>query len=161
MFVSIDATDYPVQEPHPFDSSFYSHKFNSSGLRYEIGICISTGEVVWGNGPYKCGSWPDLRIFRYKLKDLLLPNELIIADLGYCDNRVILPPVCSSSRYVLFHRKVRARHETLNSRLKNFRILSDVFRHNPDLNANCFFAASISHNSLFYRVIQKSCTKNN
>ena len=39
-----------------------------SGFRYEIAVCIHSGEIVWCHAPFKCGSYPDLRIFRLKVK---------------------------------------------------------------------------------------------
>lgn len=33
-------------------------------MRYEIGICIRTGFIVWKNGGYPCGAYPDLKLAR-------------------------------------------------------------------------------------------------
>ena len=67
----------------PFSTEWYSHKFKGAGLCYEVGICIQTGDIVWFNGPFPCGEWPDLKIFRSKLKGKLPPGELVEADQGY------------------------------------------------------------------------------
>ena len=63
--------------------TFYSFKFKKSGLRYEICLCIKTGEIVWINGPYECGMWNDLQIFRNSLMSHLEPGERVEADDGY------------------------------------------------------------------------------
>ena len=34
VFVSIDGTDFRIQEPSPFSSSWYSHKFKGPGVLY-------------------------------------------------------------------------------------------------------------------------------
>jgi hypothetical protein len=81
--MTVDGTDVMIWEPKPFSRMWYSHKFNGAGLRYEIGVCIQTGDIVWVNGPFKCGPWPDLSIFRINLKNLLLPREQVEADNGY------------------------------------------------------------------------------
>jgi hypothetical protein len=81
----LDGTDYPTREPSPFNKKWYSHKMNGPGVRYKIAICIQTGVPVWTNGPYPCGSWPDLRIARHALIDALDPREYYIADGGYRD----------------------------------------------------------------------------
>lgn len=50
MYVSLDGTDFRIQEPyHPdgIDPSYYSHKFKAAGLRYEVGLNIRTGDIVW------------------------------------------------------------------------------------------------------------------
>lgn len=83
--VSVDGTDFAIREPKPFSPKWFSHKLNGPGLRYEVAICIQTGVPVWINGPFPCGSWPDLRIARNALVDALDPGEYYLADGGYRD----------------------------------------------------------------------------
>jgi len=46
--VTVDGTDdCPIQEPHPFSTQWYSHKFKGPGLHYELAVCILTGYIVW------------------------------------------------------------------------------------------------------------------
>ena len=78
--MSVDGTDFRVPE---HGRRFFSYKFKKSGLRYEVGLCIRTGDIVWINGPYECGLWNDLMIFRNSLLSHLEPNERIEADDGY------------------------------------------------------------------------------
>jgi hypothetical protein len=49
--ISLDGTDCPIQEPQPFNKKYFSHKFHGPGLKYKIGVCITTGWVCWYNGP--------------------------------------------------------------------------------------------------------------
>jgi hypothetical protein len=44
--VSVDGTDFQINEPTPFSKGYYSHKFNGPGLRYEIALNIMTGDIV-------------------------------------------------------------------------------------------------------------------
>ena len=81
--VSVDGTDCPINDPKPFNSKWYSHKFKRAGVRYEVAVCIQTGDIVWVNGPYPCGRWPDISIFRDKLKWKLAAGEKVEADRGY------------------------------------------------------------------------------
>ncbi|KAI2499167.1 hypothetical protein MHU86_15319 [Fragilaria crotonensis] len=81
--VTVDGVDFPIEEPTPFDSQWFSHKFRGPGLRYEMAICIQTGDIVWVNGPYKCGKWPDVKIFKSRLMHLLGDDEMVEADRGY------------------------------------------------------------------------------
>ena len=37
-WISLDGTDFRIQEPTPFDPKWFSHKFKGPGLRYEIGV---------------------------------------------------------------------------------------------------------------------------
>lgn len=99
------------------------------------------GNIVWVNGPFKCGLFPDLKIFNLGLKNYLGKGEKVIADLGYSS------PVCVTKRRVSIndkrlHRRLRARDETVNSRLKNFFILKNTFRHHHNLHAYCFHAVA-------------------
>jgi hypothetical protein len=61
----IDGINLQVYEPrkYGFDPAWWSHKFNGPGVRYKIASCINTGDIVWLNGPFPCGKFPDLNIF--------------------------------------------------------------------------------------------------
>lgn len=137
--VSVDGTDLVIKEPSPFDSKWFSHKTNGPGVRYEIGIQIHTGIAVWAHGPFPCGSYTDLRIFRLRMKLLLDDGEKVIADRGYPDGKVINPD-SEANMYSTFNATVRARHETFNSRLKSFAILGDRYRHDIRLHSDVFFS---------------------
>ena len=78
--VTIDGTDMKVQMH--FDKRYFSHNFCSKGLRYEVGICISTGYIVWINGPFRCG-YSDIEIARQCVVGSLTLNETVEADAGY------------------------------------------------------------------------------
>ncbi len=67
-------------------------KFKGAVLRYEVGLLLETGDTVWVNGPFACGKWIDLEIFRVGLKRALVPHEKVIAYGGYMDPRVVTPP---------------------------------------------------------------------
>lgn len=138
-YCSIDGTDCPIYEPSPFSGKWYSHKFKSSGLRYEVGTDVGDGNIVWICGPFPCGSHPDLKIFRSSLKTLLLNNERVITDNGYVDEKCLNRSQVPAS---LAHRvgRIRARHEAINGRIKKFRAVSQQFRHDKCLHSMCFHA---------------------
>ncbi len=48
--VPLDGTDFEIMEPSEIDPKWWSHKFNGPDLRYEVGICIRTGDIVWDPG---------------------------------------------------------------------------------------------------------------
>jgi hypothetical protein len=81
--VSVDGTDFRIETPKGQSRKYYSHKFKKSGLRYEIAISIQAGDIVWVNGPFPCGEWPDIKIFRKDLKGMLQFGEAVEADDGY------------------------------------------------------------------------------
>ena len=125
---------------------FYSHKFKRAGYRYEVALCIQTGEIVWINGPFPCGAFSDLTIFRKALKQKLLQaKEKAIADLGYRGepNTIILPNPMDSKMIQQMKSEVRARHEHVNKRFKNFGILKQCFRHDLEKHEAVFTACAV------------------
>jgi hypothetical protein len=128
--MTIDGTDFLIQEPMPFNRKWYSHKFKGPGLRYEIGVCIQTGWIVWVHGPYPCGRFNDIKIFRKHLQGLLDTNERVVADGGYRDGEDETTETPSGyNTYDQFMKSMaRARHETLNRRFKQYRILGTRYR---------------------------------
>jgi len=124
-----------IQEPSPFWKGWYSQKFRGPGLRYEVAVSLKRGEIVWVNGPYECGVWPDIKIFRDSLITFLDPFERVEADDGYIGEQ---PRKCktpggfasrSDNAAGELRNRIRSRHETANSRLKNFGALKQVYRH--------------------------------
>lgn len=139
--VSIDTTDCRIQEPKgtgftksgkklPFNPKWCSHKFKGAGVRYELAICIQTGDIVWLNGPYPCGEFNDIKIFKHKLQKKLLPNEKVEADGIYrgADGARSKGDFCSKSD-LRAKARARSRHETINGRLKSWACLREVWRH--------------------------------
>lgn len=122
MMVSLDGTDFRIREPIPFNKKWFSHKFKGPGIRYEIGVSISHGDIVWASGGFPCGEWTDLKI-ACDLYVHIAKNEITLADKGYRFHRSFRTPRTAGEKRVL------ARHETLNGRLKNFEALSTRYRH--------------------------------
>ena len=85
--MSLDATDCPVQEAHPFDRELYSFKFNGAGLKYEIGVSIRGGNIVWVYGGVPCGEYSDLTLAREAIVHRLSPHERVVDDKVYLDHR--------------------------------------------------------------------------
>ena len=129
--MTVDGTDFivPKQRSHRRDKTFFSHKFRHAGFRYEIGVNIQTGDICWTNGPFKCGKWPDVKIFRRDLKHLLAQGEMVETDNGYPDVK------CRTADMVLNRdddrakSRARFRHESINADLKDFGCLKQVWRH--------------------------------
>lgn len=135
----MDGTDFRIQEPKPFDKKYYSHKFHGPGLRYEVGLSIRTGEIVWANGGVPCGDWPDLRLARNAYTSMVGKNEMTVADKGYNDSIFFLFPKQNDPAAKRKH-KIMARHETVNRRIKQFRVMGEKFRHSLFLHPRCFHA---------------------
>lgn len=136
VYVTVDGTDCRIMEPRPFSTDWFSHKFGGPGLRYEIAVAIKTGTIVWANGPYPCGLFPDIKIFNDVLRKKLDSDEKVLADDGYSGDNF----QGHFNGDVILGRKLRARHETVNRRFKQFTILSTTFRHDLSLHSYCFHA---------------------
>jgi hypothetical protein len=137
---SVDGTDFRIYEPSPFDPQWYSHKFKGPGVRYEIGLNIQTGDIVWTNGPFACGAYSDRKIAKEEgLEYCLADGEKYIADAGYRGGRAVTPNGQNDNEQWM-QSKVRARHETLNRRLKQFGVLEQTFRHDRSKHRAVFSA---------------------
>ena len=79
--LSGDGTDFQIAMG--YSKPFWSYKFKKSGLWYEVGLCILTGDICWWSGPYAPGKWNDLSIFRDSLQLMLKPGEWCETDRGY------------------------------------------------------------------------------
>ena len=140
--VTVDGTDFAIPEQTPFDPIWFSHKLNGPGVRYEIGICIQTGWIVWINGPFPCGI-PDLSIARDWINDLLEDGEMYVADGGYYDGQQWSNT--PNGRHDLdqyMKAAARARHEVVNGWFKRFGILQQRFHHDVYLHYEVFHAVA-------------------
>lgn len=110
-------------------------------MRYEVGLCIQTGEIVWVYGGKPCGRFSDLKLARHRYIDLVDPAEMTLADDGYADPEYFIYP---NARPNLRHeiKRIMARHESVNSRLKAFHVLSGTFRHDLKKHHLCFYAVA-------------------
>ena len=127
--MSIDGIDCPVNEPWPFDSKWYSHKFNGPGVKYEVGVSVKSCDIVWINGPFVC-STNDATVFKNTLADLLATDEGVEVDQGYQGHPKFKNPSVNLSHLQRLQKsKVRGRHENVNARLKIYNVLNIAFRH--------------------------------
>ena len=138
--VSVDGVDFSIQEPASLSPRWHSRKVNGAGLRHEIGVSVARGGIVWTHGPFPCGLHSDLTIFRMGMKSALGEEERVVVDDGYRNEQCFLNPdgVLSATR----RQRIRARHESVNNRLKQFSALGSTFRHNISLHSICFHAAA-------------------
>jgi len=141
--VVVDGTDFKVEEPQVFDSDYFSHKFHSAGVRYEIATSISTGWIVWTNGPFPCGNYSDIRIARLigGIQSKMGRGERYIADGGYQDGGEFgITPNGVHDAETRRQKVLRSCHETVNGRFKRWRILSGTYRHDLQFHKNVFGA---------------------
>ena len=142
--VSVDGTDFRIQH---CGRRFYSFKFNASALRYEVALCILTGELVWINGPFEPGIYNDIAIFRSAIMGELEEGERVEADDGYIGEspRYVKCPKSIAQRAdtEVMQTMVRRRHETVNRRFKQFGVLKQKYRHDLRDHGDVFRAVAV------------------
>jgi len=141
---SVDGADCRIPE---HGREFYSHKFKKSGLRYEVGVSLKKGDLVWINGPFPCGLWPDIKIFRDSLLSNLDESERVEADDGYigeAPGKVKCPKsFANRAENEAMQARARRRQETINKRLKQWGCLSQMFRHDLVKHGTFFRAVAV------------------
>jgi len=142
--MSVDGTDCPIQEPKPFSKKWYSIKLNGPALWYEATVALHRSEIVWVKGPFPAGPWKDDTIFKRWLMRKLEPDELVIVNKGY---RFILCCVVPNKFFTLrkrcTHNQIRARHESVNTRMKKFNCLKNKWRHERRDHGHAFKAVAV------------------
>ena len=128
--VSVDRTDFRIFE---YRIIFFSHKNKKSALRYEIGLNIITGDIVWVNGSFPAGKYSDITIFRDSLIIFLGPGERVETNDGYigeAPHNIKCPMSLTNPREMMkIQGRLRSRHKTINRRFKDWRILKQVICH--------------------------------
>jgi hypothetical protein len=145
----VDGMDFriPQKGAATKGNQFGSHKYaGKSALRSKLGVDILMGNLVWIQGPYPAGAWPDIKIFTSCLTHFLEPYKRVEANDGYRGHadKVKCPKNdVNSVKNLKMQGRVRAHHETLNGRLKNWGILSQVFRHDIRRHRDVFWACAV------------------
>ena len=127
-----------------FNKRFFSHKFRSNGLKFEVGVCLQTGDIVWINGPLGAGM-NDISVARQAVCQAMDDNEMAEADGGYNgeDYLIKTPNKVSSKKEAGMKKVAASRHETVNDRLKIFGILVKPFRHHVEKHSSVFRACAV------------------
>lgn len=144
--MTIDGTDCRIGTPWFRWNGWSSHKFKKkAALRYEVGLGIQSGDIVWIAGPFPAGRYSDITIFRMFLKPLLSDRERVEADSGYNgDPKTVTPEnMLRSKRRRERAAMARNRHETVNGRMKNFEALTGIFRHDKVKHGAVFRAVAV------------------
>ena len=81
--MSVDGTDFRIEESTPWSSSWFSHKFKEAAVRYEVAVSIESEDIVDINGTFQAGNWPYISIFRDGLIGMLDEGERVEVDDGY------------------------------------------------------------------------------
>lgn len=146
--VSVDGVHCRIYEPQHGEWSknpaYYSHKFQQSGVAYEVALSVFQNKCVSLNGPFPAGT-SDTTIFRDGIRDKIPVGCKAIVDNGYKgkDPKYSKPNPLDSPALRKFKRRARSRQECFNARLKNFHCLSEKFRHGFTKHKLCFEAVAV------------------
>ena len=142
--MSVDATYCLINEQNPFSSVWCSHKLKSAAFKYEVGVSIKQGDIVWVSGPWPAGI-PDSEVFKTRLSKYLEEDEVVEADSGYPGlEKAVTPQVATSSLQRKHKSQVRGKHENFNGRFKKFDSVFDRYRHaSPTLHCKMFTCIAI------------------
>lgn len=140
-FTSLHGVDFKVMVPLPEGSQreWYSNKFKGSGLRYEVGLNIQTGDIVWTNGGHPCGLYTNLKLARESYVHSVGAGERTFADKGYKDKAYFIAPDAENQT---LHKRLMSRHDVVQKRLKRFEILKRKYRHSLDKHPMVFRAVA-------------------
>lgn len=81
--ITLDGADFSIQESIPVQSGWHTEKFRGPGLRCKVGIGVQSGCVMWINGPFPCGEWPDLKIAMSDLVNVFEGDGCAVAGSGH------------------------------------------------------------------------------
>eukprot|EP00474_Spongospora_subterranea_P000466 CRZ00924.1 hypothetical protein [Spongospora subterranea] len=142
---TLDGTDCKIDEHHPFNKAYFSHKLNHAGLRYEIAMALGTSKILWWNGGVPCGAHPDLVLAQSGFTKMLDEDEQALADKGYRGCRQFSTPFGDpQTQYARTfnrqHKRIMARSETVNKRIKHFAVLRSWRHKSDELHCKCFGA---------------------
>ena len=166
--IGVDGTDCKTWEPKhptfPVDPKSMSHKFKHGGLKHEIAVAIYEDRIVWVNGPFPAGRH-DMTIFREDgLKKRMPEDKMAVLDRGCRTSRkdeahrLATPMIGDDAELHIFMSRVRCRTETVMGRLKEFKCLSETFRHGVEKHEWCFKAVAVivqyqmDHGNYLYEV---------
>jgi DDE superfamily endonuclease len=145
--MTIDGTHCRISEPRSNpDRLHFSHKLKKPAISYEIGVDTEESKVRWISDPSKAG-YSDLHIFQKDegLKNKIPAGKRLIADNGYHGEDAIIsaPNRLDNVETKEFKSRARARHETLNGRIKSHKITDSRFRSAPDKHKIIFEAVAV------------------
>jgi hypothetical protein len=121
-------------------NAFGSHKYaGKSALRYELGIDILVGNLVWIQGQYSAGKYTDIK---FSTRFCVISSSRVS---GSRPTRATAatPTKANPAENRTMQARVRARHKTLNGWLKNWGILSQVFRHHITMHGDVYRACVV------------------
>lgn len=143
----VDVTECPIELPQISEWEYWSGKKNKHTLKYELVCSFIHPQIVWCNGPFK-GSVHDLTIARSDLIHLLNEGEALLADKAYLGEECFITPhrparTETEKQFDAIVNKHRQRIERINKRIKHFRSVKEIWRH--DISLHHFVFIVVTH----------------
>ena len=123
-----DCSDFHIDEPSPWNTKWYSKKFNGPGLKYLVAIAIYSKNICFAEGPRCAGSGDESTFYKQTLLPKL-PNEPIEVDSGPGGDMRLMGPNVRARQQRKDKSIVRGRHETIFAMFKHFNVLDTHFHH--------------------------------
>lgn len=146
--VTVDGTHCRISEPRRDpDTKYFSYKMRKPAMAYELAVDTEESKIRWINNDPSQAGYSDLHIFRKEggLKEKMPPGKRIIADNGYNgeDEIISAPNPLDTREAKQYKSRARARHESLNGRIKTHNIVDQRFRSSHDKHQIIFEAVAI------------------
>lgn len=145
LLVSDDSVHFLIEPRKQPSTKSSSKKFGKkAALTYEVAIAIRYNQVVLLNGPYPAATH-DMTMFTSAngVGPRLAPGQQAVTDRLYSGPQVCVRNPFDSDELKGFKKRVRARHETFNGRIKVFNILDTRFRHGVSKHKAVFEACCV------------------
>lgn len=129
IFVTLKSMDCPIQRP--MDSGrqrYFSSRINGPAMRYEIGLSLRTGQIVWVNGGYPCGEVDDLTLAKKAYVQAVQEGEKTMAGNAYTDSPYFIVPK-SHPRLAEQFQMAEELHNTVQNAFRQWAVLRTSFRH--------------------------------
>jgi hypothetical protein len=143
--MTLDVTECLIERPlnNIIQHLYYSGKTRKHTIKYEIGIQLQTGKIVWLSGGVP-GSVHDLTVVRNcGLPSKLLSGEFILADKAYIGENYFLHPI--KPAITLEEKELNAAISSIREtvehtihRIKIFGCTQQKWRHNLNLHPIIF-----------------------
>jgi len=144
----VDGIHYEIEEPRPFSKKNSSFKYGGkAALAYEFCLCTYKPKMTWLNGPFFASDKDDTTFKTKGLKSAIEKKQRernndfrIIADDGYVDqanlDTLALRNELDPPEIQWYKDRALSRHERFNGLTKNYKCLTEKFRHDRGDNPN-------------------------
>ena len=152
LLLSVDGTHARTNEPRDDDMrrnpKNYSYKNNFAGLNYQIALHMWKEQCVYVNAGDP-GSTHDMTAMRAEFIGLVPEGGRVVADAGYtgkteAEKKIFAVGNTFDTKEVkAFKKRARARQESFNKRLKDYKCLANRFTDGVDKHRICFAACVV------------------